>query len=273
MFAVIAKKIGNLIFVGIGSFFCTNNIYEDVIRIINKKLPLPLYYQIKKDIINRIKDKEYLYDEKIPSENNLKDIYNVSSITVKKALSDLVNEGYLYRIQGKGTFVAKPKISRHLNLMSFTNELKEKGLKPNTRLIDFSTVSNEYIANILGLSADDLIIKVSRLRLADNEPMAIQTSYLSQKLISSVKTERFKNMTSLYDLLGEVGIVPSEATEEYSIKILTEKSTYKMLDQKKDSPAFFARRITYTKDNLPFEYAESILRGDRYSLKVHLLNQ
>ncbi len=244
-----------------------------MIKIINKELPLPLYYQIKEDIINRIKSKEYVYDEKIPSENELKKIYNVSSITIKKALSDLVNEGYLYRIQGKGTFVAKPKISRYLNLMSFTNELKEKGLKPTTKLIDISTLSNEFIAEILGLSADDLIVRVCRLRLADNEPMAIQTSYIPQKLIPSLKTERFKNMTSLYELLEEAGIVPSEASEEYSIKILTEKSTYTMLDQKKGSPAFFVKRITYTKDNLPFEYAESILRGDRYSLKVNLLNQ
>ncbi|MGF7398331.1 GntR family transcriptional regulator [Thermoanaerobacterium thermosaccharolyticum] len=244
-----------------------------MIKIINKQLPLPLYHQIKEDIINKIKSKEYLYDEKIPSENELKKRYNVSSITIKKALSDLVNEGYLYRIQGKGTFVAKPKISRFLNLMSFTNELRERGLEPTTRLIDISTINNEFIAGILGLSLNDLIVKVSRLRLADNEPMAIQTSYIPQKLIASLKMEKFKNMTSLYDLLGDVGIVPFKASEEYSIKILTEKDIYTLLNQKKGSPAFLVKRITYTEDNLPFEYAESILKGDRYSIKVNLINK
>ncbi|NNG66858.1 GntR family transcriptional regulator [Caldanaerobacter subterraneus] len=241
--------------------------------IINKQLPIPLYHQIKEDIIEKIKNGTYKVNEKIPSENELVKLYSVSSITVKKALLDLVNEGYLYRIQGKGTFVAKPKISRVLTLMSFTEELREKGLKPETKVLEINEISNSVIAEKLNLSPEESITKIKRLRLADGEPIAIQTSYLPSKILANVASEQLEQMESLYKILESIDIQPYAAREEYSITILNEKELYTLLKQKKGVPAFSVKRITFTKENVPFEYAESILRWDRYSIEVELKSE
>ncbi|MEQ6361755.1 GntR family transcriptional regulator [Thermoanaerobacter indiensis] len=241
--------------------------------IINKQLPIPLYHQVKEDIIRKIKEGVYKINEKIPSENELIKLYNVSSITIKKALSDLVNEGYLYRIQGKGTFVARPKISRILNLMSFTEELKEKGLEPETKLLEFKVILDSFIAEKLNLNSEELITKIKRLRLADGEPIAIQTSYLPSKILTNLDAKQIEQMQSLYKLLETIGIQPYAAREEYSISILNEKDLYTLLKQKKGVPAFSVKRLTFTKDNIPFEYAESILRWDRYSIEVELKSE
>lgn len=237
---------------------------------INKNIPIPLYYQVKQDIILKIKNGVYKVEEKLPGENELQKIYNVSSITVRKALSDLVNEGYLYRIQGKGTYVAKPKITRLLNLRSFTDELKEKGLKPSTKVLEIDTIVNGDIAEKLSINKDNKLTMIKRLRFADETPIAIQTSYISANILSKGDAERLEVVNSLYVLLEEKGIVPDGAKEIYNIKILEDKEICSLLGQKKGTPAFSVNRLTFNEMNMPFEYAESILRWDRYSIEVEL---
>lgn len=229
-----------------------------------------MYYQVKEDIVNKIKSGVYKIEEKIPSENELKILYNVSLITINKALSTLVNEGYLYRIQGKGTFIGKPKIKRLLNLLSFTDELKNKGYITETKLLDFQVLSNPMIAEKLNISSDKLITKIKRLRIANGEPMALQNSYLPYEMVSKISQEELRLTESLYKVLEVFDIRPHRASEEYDIAVLNEKEICSLLDLKKGTPAFAVRRITYNHENVPFEYTESILRGDRYTIKVDL---
>ncbi|AOT70327.1 GntR family transcriptional regulator [Geosporobacter ferrireducens] len=240
---------------------------------INKNIPIPLYYRVKEDIINKIKDGTYKVEEKVPSENELQKIHNVSSITVRKALTDLVNEGYLYRIQGKGTFVAKPKINRMLNLMSFTDELKEKGIEAETRVIEIKAILDETIAEKLNINKDNGITRIKRLRLVDGVPIALQTSHIPSNFLSIEEAGLIEDIGSLYKILETKGITPHSAKEIYNISILEEKAMYTLFGQKKGTPVFDVKRITYNSSGVPFEYAESILRWDRYSIEVELKSE
>jgi len=236
----------------------------------NKNIPIPLYYQVKEDIINKIKEGIYSIEEKVPGENELQKIYNVSSITVRKALADLVNEGYLYRIQGKGTYVAKPKINRLLNLMSFTEEMKGKGIEPSTRILEIKTIVDEAISKKLKISEDSGITMVKRLRLADGIPIALQTSYVPASILSSTDADQLRHESSLYAVLKEKGIIPYSAREVYNITMLEDRATYTLFQVKKGTPAFYVKRMTYNREEILFEYAESILIWDRYSIEVDL---
>lgn len=235
-----------------------------------RSIPIPLYYQVKEDIISKIKNGTYGIGDKVPGENELQKVYNVSSITVRKALMDLVNEGYLYRFQGKGTYVAKPKINRLLNLMSFTDEMKEKGIQPSTKIIHIKTIVDEVISKKLEISEDSEITVVKRLRLADGVPIALQTSYVPASILTSEVASRLKQETSLYAILKEKGIMPHSAREVYNIITMEDKATYSLFKVKKGTPAFYVRRTTYNREEIVFEYAESILIWDRYSIEVDL---
>ena len=239
---------------------------------ISNGFPVPLYYKIKEEVINKIKNGEYKADDKIPSENDLKKIYNVSSITVRKAFSDLVNEGYLYRIQGKGTFVAKSKYNRVLTTLSFTDELRQKGYKSDIRVLEIRTMQDEMIARLIGADNDENIVKICRLRLANDEPMALQTSYIPERFITEEECKQLEVVKSLYSILHAKGIIPCNATESYSIAKLSDKQVCELLKVPKNSSAFFVKRLTYTADNAVFEYTESYLRGDRYTIEINVRN-
>ncbi|MGE5484222.1 MAG: GntR family transcriptional regulator [Ignavibacteriales bacterium] len=237
---------------------------------VSKDVPVPLYYQIKEDIIRKIEEGEYRIGQRLPSENEMRKAYNVSLITTRKALMDLVNDGYVFRIQGKGSFVAEPRINRQLNLMSFTEEMKQKGYICDTRVLEISAVVHESIAGILKMSAREKVTKISRLRLVEKEPMALQTSYLPADFLSVSEAGEIAQAKSLYKILASKNIVPHRAREKYSIVKLKDSDICTLLRLPEDSPSFFVRRITYNDKNEPFEYTESFLRWDRYSIEVEV---
>ncbi|SKC85761.1 GntR family transcriptional regulator [Maledivibacter halophilus] len=242
-----------------------------MIEIIDKNSPIPLYYQVKEDIVKKIKNKELKVNDRIGSENELVKTYNVSLITIRKALAELVNEGYLYRIQGKGTYVAERKVNRVLNIMSFTEETREKGFKPEIKVLELKIVEDEAIAEKLNIHKAQSIIKIKRLRLADDIPVALQTSYISQALIEleSLKNKLAKEK-SLYRILNDVGVEPDRAKEVYEVQKLKSEEDCQLLNLHEGDPIFFVKRNTYTKKNELFEYVETILRGDKYTIELEL---
>ncbi|MCR4430899.1 MAG: GntR family transcriptional regulator [Tepidanaerobacteraceae bacterium] len=242
---------------------------------VSRDKPLPLYYQLKSELLEDIKKGIYREDEKIPSENELQKIYNVSLITVRKALSDLVQEGILYRIQGKGTFVAKPKIQRYLNLMSFTEEMRQKGIEPSTIILNFGKERAEKdIADALNLANDEDVWIIERLRLGGGEPVALQKSYLPCSLFKDFDEEFLKTASSLYSILKtRFNIIPYRAEEDYNSINISDRVIAERLSVSLKTAAFLVKRITYTEEGIPFEYAVSILRGDRYSIRVNLITE
>lgn len=240
--------------------------------IVDKNSPIPLYYQVKEDIINKIKKDDLKVGDKIAGEHELKDIYGVSQITIRKALSELVNEGYLYRVQGKGTYVAERKVNRLLNLMSFTEEMRQRGFEPGVKLLEVEMIRDPLKAEQLEVSRNSNILKVKRLRLADGIPVALQTSYLSESILEIDDVKDFEKKKSLYKILTSKGVVPYKAKEQYNVLKMDDKKICNMLNIKKGDAVFWVKRRTYTEDDKLFEYAESILRGDKYAIEVELNN-
>lgn len=238
----------------------------------NRKSNVPLYVQIKNSIITKIQDKEFTVGEKIPGENKLKKIYDVSLITVRKAISELVNEGYLYRLQGRGTYVAERMMNRPLNVMSFTESMREKDFNVKTKLLQLEIIADEFVADKLNIEAVSEIVKIKRLRYVDQEPIALQTSYIPHAILPYVKAKKLKEEGSLYKILKDLGTIPNRAHEIYKAKVIKNEEISKLLNKDIGAPIFSAERTTYTDNNQVFEYAQFILCGDKYTVEMELKN-
>jgi GntR family transcriptional regulator len=231
---------------------------------------LAKYFIIEQDIIDLIKKGELKPGDKVDSESVLKKKYNVSTITVRKAFTDLINEGYLYGVQGAGTFVAKKQMIRGLTSISFSDELRQQGYKIGMQIDTIDERINEKAAEALGLRKTQPLICVCRVRLANNEPIAYHISYMSKDMISVEQMQALKQIRSFYKVLNKYGIYPKWATENYSVKDITDTDIAKRLNVKKGSAAFFVKRVTYDECDRTIEYAETYFNKDWYSVTVDI---
>jgi len=207
----------------------------------------------------------------VPSEKELCDQYGVSKITAVKALQDLTYKGILYRIQGKGTFVSVPKIETGTRfLTSFSEDMEKRGFSSKSLEISRSLIVPEKkIVRDLALKKDDKTIAIKRLRLADDEPMGIQISYLPYKYFHSLYDNNIQ-FKSLYEYIKkELKIKIKNAKESYQA-IIVDKDDAKMLGLKKGDPGLYVYRNTFDENDRPIECVESIMRADRYIVVVDL---
>lgn len=237
----------------------------------NRNLSTPLYHQIRDFLRDELQNESFSPGEKIPSEAELSHKYKVSRITVKQAIQSLVQEGLLYRLQGKGTFVARPKVEHSLNrITSFSKQMMERGMKPSTRLLEAEIVAARgRVREALAVADRALVTKIRRLRLADGEIMGVQTAYVPVDLCPDLIDSLKENM-SLYELLKtKYQLIPVRALENYTA-ITLDPYDARLLEVPEGSPALHAERMAYLPDNRALEYVVSILRADRYTLYVEL---
>lgn len=233
---------------------------------------LPLYHQLKEIIRENIESGIWNHGDMIPSEHNLMKEYDVSRNTIKKALEDLVQEGLLNRIQGKGTFVSMPKIEQSLSsFYSFSKVMKESGYTPNDIIlsIEFFPVK-QSVAKVLKLSEGDEVWVLRRLRCIQDEPMMLETSYIPRKLVHKITKEELEQM-SLYELmLKNYGIIVKKAKEIFEPVLIRDyESRYLKVD--KGYPALLLDRIAFDANDVPIEFCRSIVRGDRCRFYTELL--
>lgn len=231
---------------------------------------VPKYLQIKTDIINDIKSGKLKPGDKVDSESVLKKKYNVSSITVRKAFNELINENYLIGVQGVGTFVKKKPMNRRLTSISFSDELLQQGYKIDMQVDKIEEIVNETIAEKLEIPHDQSIICVSRIRLVNNEPIAYQSSYMDSRLLSLEQAQRVHVNKSFYKTLAEHNIIPVEATENYSVKAVNDSKIAKLMKLKKGTDTFFVMRTAFDKSGDIIEYSETYFNKDWYSVTVEV---
>lgn len=141
---------------------------------------VPKYYRLKRHLLDMTETLPP--GTPVPPERTLAAEFDTSRTTVRQALQELVVEGRLERIQGKGTFVAKPKVSQALQLTSYTEDMRAQGLEPTSQLLDIGYVTaDDTLAGLLDITAGGRVLRIERLRLASGEPMAIETTHLSAK--------------------------------------------------------------------------------------------
>lgn len=231
----------------------------------------PLYHQLKEIIKLQINDKIWTFDELIPSENELSAIYDVSVGTVKKALSVLVEEGILYRRQGRGTYVSRPNF-RNSFIRFFRYGVKngDQSQIPTSRVISSEIIkSAKRTREILGLNTNDKVIDIKRVRYLENTPLMFEHLYLPQRVFKGFDHIDISQQL-LYPIYDEKYNTPIIWADEYLWPDIVDKETAAYLEIQAGDPIICIERIAYTTGDQPVEYRMSIGRGDHFRYHIEL---
>lgn len=243
-------------------------------NIIDKNNPKPLYLQLEELIRENIESNKWKENTAIPSEYEMSKLYNISRITIRSACNQLVKEGLLYRVAGKGTFVSKPKITtKSLAYKGFREQLESMGYEITTKIISKNIiVPTKLISEKLGLKENENVIELKRLRLIKNEPISLHYSYLSY--------DKFKKIYDDEKLESEQLCVLLE--NSYNIKPYKVLETLESITATKDVALIFKTQIGYPllvledimkdENNKTYEYSKVIFRGDKIKLQYEFTN-
>lgn len=239
---------------------------------VSKQSPLPLYYQLKEILGEMIDNEELKPGDPILPELELCKLHDISRMTARKAIMSLVNEGLLYREQGKGTFVSSPKEKQQMTkLRGFSEEMEEKGLKTSTKLLSFriKKATKKVKANLQLSDENDLVIEIRRLMIIEDEPFSLETVSIPHYMCPDMLKETIEG-NSLYKLLSKnYNYVMDYAKQSIEPTILAEYES-SMLDIPKDTMALLLKRKTYLVDGRVVEYTKSIYRSDKYKYEIML---
>jgi GntR family transcriptional regulator len=234
----------------------------------NRTARVPKYYRLKRHLQQMTETMPP--GTPVPPERSLATEFDTSRTTVRQALQELVVEGRLERIQGKGTFVAKPKVSQALQLTSYTEDMRAQGLEPTSQLLEIGYITaNERLSQLLDLPPGGRVLRIERLRLASGEPMAIETTHLSQERFPALRRSLVR-YTSLYAALAEVYGVHLARAEETIETALASPREAGLLGTDVGLPMLMLSRHSRDTAGEPVEWVRSVYRGDRYKFVANL---
>lgn len=229
----------------------------------------PLYLRLKTLIQSAIHDGRLRANDALPSEREIAGMLDISRVTVRRALTDLVEEGVLTQRRGSGTFVTggATRVEQRLSrLTSFTEDMLARGLTPSVRwLLKTVAPPTPDEAMVLGLSTGERVIRLRRLRLANDQPMALEQAVVSARWIANPESIG----ASLYAALEAAGVRPVRALQRLSAESLNAEDA-RALGVPTGAPALHIERISYLKDGRPVEFTKSHYRGDAYDFVVEL---
>lgn len=235
--------------------------------------PLPLYYQLKEVLKQQIHAGHLAPHTAIPSEPELVAQYHVSRATVRQALTELVHEGLLYRQHGRGTFVCEPRVQQRTlsELTSLSDELRQRGKRPGGMLFVSELVrGSQTVREQLRLTDEEQVVRLERLRTADDVPIAYEVDYLPYPRASSVY-QRAKEVAegSLYSIMAAEGLHPYIA--EHSLK--GDVPAAREADLLRIAPTTSGLRLASTvfdDTGSPIEYTEAFYPGNLYDFRLTL---
>ncbi|MGO1368437.1 GntR family transcriptional regulator [Senegalia sp. (in: firmicutes)] len=237
---------------------------------IDKSNKLPLYYQLYEIITRDIKKGTFDEYDKLPSERELCERFDISRSTVRQAMNELEKDGYIYKEHGKGIFVSSKSFKQDLlNFYSFTDEMKKIGKHPSSKVLDFQKIkSDEKLARKLGIKINEDLYKFTRLRLADDEPIMLETSYLPESRFPDLTRNELEEKP-MYDIFREKYDVEFSKAEERFKPVNTRKVEAEILDVSRKVPGMMIERYTYENQTV-IEYTVGIARGDKFEYRVML---
>lgn len=227
----------------------------------------PKYYQLASILREQIEQGKLAPHESIPSERNLEDIYSVSRTTIRQAIDLLVRQGFLYREHGRGTFVSPQKLQKGISeLTSFSEDMRRRGLEPSQKILDISVIPAPLeVRKHLELTEDPSdVLRIERLRLGNEVPMGLQTSFISLPEGQTITREEIEQTGSIYRLLQEkFHLIPTEADETLEVTLATPREA-DLLQISEGSPLLLSERTTYSQYRRAIEFVKILYRGDRY---------
>ena len=226
----------------------------------------PLYIQIQNQIKDEIESGNWSVGTKIPSERDLAEKYSVSRMTLRQAVQTLVDEGVLKRKVGSGTYVASSKVKeKMMGLTSFTELMNEQGRDPSSKTVSFhiSEPSMNEKENLqLDKNSSQRVLRMERIRYADNEPICIETTTMPEDIVSGLTK---KDITrSLYNSLEEKKGYKIDSSKQIITATVASERVASLLELKRGAAILQLRQSSYLSDGRPFEFVISQYAGERF---------
>lgn len=236
---------------------------------IDRKSPLPLHYQLKQHLLEKIESGEWKPNGLIPSEQELQEQFGLSRTTVRQALSDLVYDGLLTRERGRGTFVAPPKMTHSPEeRKSLTEFMMEKGIKPGWKVIEKGFVeANKEVAENLKVAHKSRVYRIRRLRLAEDRPIGVHTAFLPEAISSQVNEAALLEGGSLQYISHIPQMMTSRASRSIEA-IPASELDVKLLHLSLGSPILQITRVVLSANGEPLEFLQARYRGDRFKYQI-----
>ena len=224
----------------------------------------PLYVQLMEELETSIRNGVYKPGDKIMTEAEMAREYGVSLITVRKAVGSLMEKGLVVRKQGKGTFVTKPKYSRNMKkLQSFTEMCEQMGVKPGARVLENRLIAaDKKVADRLGIEPGSNVVYISRLRLADGEPVQVEKSYFPLKY--AFLLEEDLNDGSMFECLKEKAGAKVASSEKMIELCRATAEEAALMDVKKGDYLLFVKSTAYDENGEPMYAGIQLINGDRF---------
>lgn len=241
--------------------------------LIDRNIKVPLHYQMYLDLLKRIQSGALAPGDKLPPEPQLEKIYDVSRITVRRAVEMLAQEGLVEKHRGKrGTIISGSKHDYDIaKLTSFTDDAQLYGDRPSAELVGFAEIEpTEHIAGLLHIKREERVYLIERKRFRTNVVVGFHRAYIRRIDGLSLSAEEFTPDASLYELLKIRGVVPGSASEVLEVRE-PEGDVMDELGMPHGQSVFYKERVTRTSDGEPFEYVEMFYNPEYYRYKVELV--
>lgn len=238
---------------------------------LDRASPIPLYHQLSQSLLTQITSGDLGPGDALPPERELTSTYDVSRITVRRAIDELENEGYVRREQGKGTFVAPTRIQRGiLKLTSFSQDIADLGMKPGSELLILRReAAQSRVARELRIDEGTQVWFVERLRFADEDVIGLNLSYLSLPDDVTLTRDELEQEPSLWKILAEKGVVLTES-EKVIGAIDADAWQGELLGVREGTALLQVEGVAYSDQGRPVEFHQIITRADRYKYRVHV---
>jgi GntR family transcriptional regulator len=240
-------------------------------NIIDKNSTIPLYVQLMNILIEKIEN-SMEENDKLDSEREICKKYSVSRTTVREALDELEKNKYIYKVQGKGNFISPRVVEQDLiKVSSFTEEMKKHGKNPTSKLLNFEIIeASNKVARKLEIEENELVFKISRIRIADDIPMIYEITYLPYERFKKLSKDMIEE-NPLYEIFRSVFNVQITSAEEVIESVLINKLESVYLEMPQGQAGLKFERIAYEQKDI-IEYTITIARGDKYRYRVCLKN-
>jgi GntR family transcriptional regulator len=238
---------------------------------INPNSPIPLYAQVESILAAQIADGTFRSGSQLPNEDELIERYAVSRTTIRQTIQNLMRRGLVEIRRGKGTFVLQPKISQQLTELSgFVEDMQSLGRQVSARVIDKQIVpASESVARQLAITAGTSVVRIQRVRLADNAPLSFDETYLPREIGERI-LENDLETEPIFSLLERKYATPLVEAEYRLEAILADRTVAEALGIAQGSPIFLIERISYTTDRAPIDYEKLYYRGDQIRFVTRL---